>query len=106
MAVLLDVVRREMNPRDYLAFELLTLGGQPGAEVSRITGLTPNAAYKARKRAMARLRELGESYGEEGQLGDRIRRALGALPGASVERSLSARIENTMRLRQEPSNRD
>ncbi|NLX95476.1 MAG: sigma-70 family RNA polymerase sigma factor [Rhodopirellula sp.] len=101
MAVLLDVLRGEMNPRDYLAFELLTLGGRPGAEVSTMTGLTRNAAYKARKRALARLRELGRSYREDGQLSDDIHRSLSSLPGASVARSLAARIEGTMRRRQE-----
>lgn len=99
MGVLLDVVRREMNPRDYLAFELLTLGQLPGAEVARITGLTRNAAYKARKRAIDRLSELGQSYRDEGQIDDRIKQALQSLPSAAVQRSLATRIEQTMRSR-------
>lgn len=103
MGILLDVVRREMNPRDYLAFELLTLGQLPGAEVAKITGLTRNAAYKARKRALDRLSELGRSYRDAGQLGDRVRQALRSLPSAAVQRSLTVRIEQTMRSREEHS---
>ncbi|MEN6493942.1 MAG: hypothetical protein ABFD16_06590, partial [Thermoguttaceae bacterium] len=92
-----------MNPRDYLAFELLTLGQLPGAEVAKITGLTRNAAYKARKRALDRLSELGQSYRDAGQLDDRVRQALRSLPSAAVQRSLTTRIEQTMRSREEHS---
>jgi RNA polymerase sigma factor (sigma-70 family) len=103
MLILLDVVRREMNPRDYLAFELLTLGDVPGAEAARLTGLTRNAAYKARQRALQRLRELGQSYGADGRLTERVKEALRSLPRAAAERSLSTRIRQTMQSREEPS---
>jgi RNA polymerase sigma factor (sigma-70 family) len=103
LIVLLDVVRREMNPRDYLAFELLALGALSGAEVARLTGLTRNAAYKARRRALRRLSELGRSYRDNGQLGDRVRQALRSLPRAAAERSLSTRIRQTLQSREDIS---
>jgi len=99
LVVLLDVARREVNPRDFLAFELLTLSELSGAEVARITGLSRNAAYKARRRVLKRLKELGGSYGDDGQLTDRIKQALHSRPGAAVERCLTTRIEKTMRSR-------
>ena len=40
LLVLLDVVRHEMSPRAYLAFELSTLHGLPGDKVAQHTGLT------------------------------------------------------------------
>jgi len=96
LGILLDIVRREMNPRDYLAFELLALGQLPGAEVAKITGLTRNAAYKARKRAFQRLGELGLSYRDNGQLSDRVKQALQSLPAAAVQRSLTTRVAKSM----------
>lgn len=99
LTILLDVVRSEVNPRDYLAFELLALHELPGAEVARITGLTRNAAYKARRRVFQRLGELGQTYRDDGQLGDRVKQALRLRPGAVVERSLTTRLEKTMRSR-------
>ena len=99
LVVLLDVVRREMDPRAYLAFELFTLNDLPGAKVARYTGLSRNGVYRAHKRAVCRLRQLGAAYRNEGQLGERLKRALGSRPGAAVERSLNTRIEQTMRSR-------
>jgi len=99
LMVLLDVVRREADPRDYLAFELLTLGELPGAAVADITGLSRNAAYKARRRVLERLLELGEPYREDGRLGDRVRQALRSLPDAAIERKVTTRIERTLRWR-------
>jgi RNA polymerase sigma-70 factor (ECF subfamily) len=99
LLTLLDVVRREMNPRDYLAFELLAIHELPGAAVAKITGLSRNAAYKARRRALQRLGELGQPYRDRGQLGDRIKQAVGSLPSPAVERMLTTHIEKTMRSR-------
>lgn len=95
LTVLLDVVRREMNPRDYLAFELLTLHDLPGAEVARITGLTRNIVYKARRKVVRRLRELGGSYAEDGRLHEQVRKAARLAPPAHVERSMTDRIEKS-----------
>ncbi len=103
LEILLDVLRREMNPRDYLAFELLALGGLPGAEVAKITGLSRNAAYKARQRAVARLTELGQPYRDDGQLDEQVRSALRSRPSAPVERSLTSCVEFSMRNRERSS---
>jgi len=99
LVTLLDAVRREMNPRDYLAFKLLAIQELPGAAVAKITGLSRNAAYKARRRALQRLSELGQPYRDRGQLADWIKQALGSLPSPAVERILTTGIEKTMRSR-------
>ncbi len=97
--ILLDVVRRETDPRTYLAFELSALHELPGREVARITGLTRNAVYKARKRVMKRLMQLGGPYRDEGQLQRQLKQAMESRPAAAVERALVTRIEETMRSR-------
>ena len=99
LLVLLDIVRREINPATYLAFELSALAELSTAEVSRITGLSRTAIYKARRRVLRRLEELGETYREDGRLDERLKQALRLRPSAGVERALSTRIENTMRSR-------
>jgi RNA polymerase sigma-70 factor (ECF subfamily) len=99
LGVLLDTVRREVNPRVYLAFELSTLGDLSGGQVEKLTGMTRNAVYKSRKRVLQRLAELGATYRHQGQLDQRIKEALQSRPAAVVERSMSGRIENTMRSR-------
>jgi len=99
LAALLDAARREVNPRDFLAFELLAIEGLSGAEVARITGLSRNAAYKARRRVLKRLRQLGGTYADNGQLTERIKQALSSRPGPAVQRSLTTRMERTMRSR-------
>ncbi len=99
LMVLLEVVRRETNPRDYLAFELLTLHELPGTDVARITGLTRNVVYKARRKVFSRLRQLGGSYGRDGQLHEQVKQASRLLPPAHIERSVTDRVEKTMRSR-------
>ncbi len=96
LAVLLDCVRREVTPETYQAFELLVLTELPGARVARITGLSRNAVYLAKKRVLRRLRELGAAYRDDGLLDDRIRRALESFPGAAVQRSVATRVQQTM----------
>ena len=96
LTALLDVVRRETNPRDYLAFELTSLGELPAAEVARITGLTRNMVYKARRRIVRRLRQLGGSYPDDGQLNEQVQRAMRLRPDPAAERSLTTRIEKTI----------
>lgn len=96
LLTLLDAVRREMNARCYLAFELSCLEGLSGAEAAKITGLTRNAVYKACSRVIDRLVELGAPYRENGELPDQIKRALVQRPPPAVERSLTARIQKTM----------
>jgi RNA polymerase sigma factor (sigma-70 family) len=97
LAVLLDVVRQEVNPRTYQAFELFVLHDVPGAEVAKATGLTRNAVYLARRAVFHRLEELGGPYRDRGQLTDRIKQALESIPGGEVERSLNDRMERSMR---------
>jgi len=99
LLVLLDVVRREMSPRAYLAFELYALHELPGEKVAEHTGLSRNGVYRAHRRALRRLRELGAAYRKDGQLGERVKVAIRSRPSAVAERSLGARIEKTMRSR-------
>jgi RNA polymerase sigma factor (sigma-70 family) len=96
LLALLDVVRRETSARVYLAFELVTLEGLSGSEAGRLTGLSRNAVYKANKRVLQRLVDLGASYREQGRLRDRVKQALEHRPPADVERSLTQRLQCTM----------
>jgi len=99
LASLLDVVRQEVAPETYQAFELLALRELSGAEVARITGLSRNAVYLARKRVWQRLEQLGARYRDDGQLDDRVRQALESYPDAKIERSLTHSVAATMRSR-------
>jgi RNA polymerase sigma factor (sigma-70 family) len=97
LAFLLDKVRSEVHPRTYQAFEAFTLGGCSGAEAARLTGLTPNAVYQARKNVLKRLRELGAMFEQQGPPDEMIRAAVHSRPCAAVERSLTMRVERTAR---------
>jgi RNA polymerase sigma factor (sigma-70 family) len=99
LLALLDAVRRETNPRTYLAFELVGLEGLSGRDVARLTGLSRNAVYKAHKRVLERLVELGAPYRQDGQLIGQIKEALQQRASPAVQRSLTARIQKTMRSR-------
>ncbi len=99
LLVLLDVVRHEMSPRSYMAFELFTLHEIPGGAVAKQTGLTRNGVYRACKRALKRLKELGAEYREEGQLSESIKQAIRSQPQAAVEQTLATRIEKSMQSR-------
>lgn len=99
LASLLDVVRQEVAPETYQAFELLTLRELSGAEVARVTGLSRNAVYLARKRVWQRLQQLGARYRDDGQLDERVRQALQSYPDAQVERSLTQTVAASMRSR-------
>jgi len=95
LLVLLDVIRQESDPRDYLAFELVALSGLPPEEAARITGLSRGAVYRARRRMLARLRELAGPY-DEGRLHQRLREALAACPALARQRSLTRRVEQSL----------
>lgn len=99
LGALLDVVRRETNPRDYIVFELAVLNDLPPAEVAKIMNVPRNVVYKARRRVLKRLRQLGVGYAESGDLDARIKQALQSRPVTAVERSLTMRVEKTMRSR-------
>ena len=97
LTVLLDVVRREVDPRTYLAFELISFAELSGREVARITGLSRNAAYKARRRVLKRLEELGGGYRADGRLHQRLKQAADERASAAVERSVTGQIDRTVR---------
>lgn len=99
LVALLDTVRRETNPRTYLAFELVGLQGLSGSDAARMTGLSRNAVYKAHKRVLERLVELGAPYRQEGRLVRQIKEAIQQRASPAVQRSLTARIQKTMRSR-------
>jgi RNA polymerase sigma factor (sigma-70 family) len=92
LLVLLDVVRREMTPRAYLAFEFFTLHGMSGAKTAKLTGLTRNGVYRAHKKALQRLKELGAGYREDGRLCEKIKQALQSRPQAAIEQSITTRV--------------
>ncbi len=96
-AALLDVVRRQVEPCTYQAFELTALGEFSGAEVAAVTGLSRNAVYQARRAVLKRLRELGSTYRDDGQLDEKIKLSLELQPHASVQRSIAGRVTATMR---------
>jgi len=95
LVFLLDKVRAEVHPRTYQAFEALALGGCSGAEAARLTGLTRNAVYQARKNILRRLRQLGADFDRQGPPDEMIRAALGSRPSASAERSLVTRMRQS-----------
>lgn len=97
LVVLLNLVRQEVSPKTFQAFELTARHGLSGAEAAEITGLRRDAVYAARCRVLARLRELGAPYRDEGQLTEQIRQACNVLPNAAAQASLAARVEETIR---------
>jgi RNA polymerase sigma factor (sigma-70 family) len=96
LLALLNTVRREMSARTYLAFELVGLEGLSGTEAAHMTGLSRNAVYKAHKRVLERLVELGVPYRQDGRLSRRIKEALELAASPAVQRSLTERIQRTM----------
>ncbi len=99
LAVLLDVVRREVTPDTYQAFELVAIRGLSGDQAAKITGLSRNAVYLSRKRVFERLQALGAPYRKNGQLHQRVKETLAMRPKSDVERSMITRLEQTMRSR-------
>ena len=99
LAVLLDVVRREVTPDTYQAFELVAIRGLSGDKAAEITGLSRNAVYLARKRGFERLQALGAPYRNSGQLHQCVKETLAMRPKCDVERSMITRLEQTMRSR-------
>ncbi len=92
LLAVLDVVRREVHPRDYLAFELTALQGIAPAEAALMTGQSRNALYKARRRVMNRLKALTCDYENEGTLPERVREALTLRPAPATERAMTTRM--------------
>jgi len=97
LLVMLDVVRRESNPRDYLAFELFALRDLKALEVARITGLSRNVVYKAHRKVLARLQQLAGGYAEDGSLPLRVKEALKLQPPPATQRRVTHSVAATMR---------
>jgi RNA polymerase sigma-70 factor (ECF subfamily) len=96
LATLLDVVRHEVAPATFQAFELAVLHELPGAEVARVTGLSRNAVYLARRRILVRLRELGVAGEQVADLVPRLRAAIDDAPRHTIERSMTMQVERTL----------
>ncbi len=101
LTALLDVLQAEMDPQRFQAFELFSFCDLSAAAVAKITGLSRHAVYNARRAALKRLDELGQPYRKRGELAARIKEAVESAPDASVERALTARMQRTMRPREE-----
>ena len=101
LIALLDVLQSEMVPQRFQAFELFVFSDLSAKEVAEITGLTRHGVYNARRTAFKRLEELGQPYRERGELTKRIKEAIESSPDASVERTLTCRLEKLSRSRQE-----
>ena len=80
-------------------FELLMLDGLSGNEAAKLTGLSRNAAYKAARRVLARLKALAGAYESDGKLTAALKDALAARPEPALERAMTTRVERTMRAR-------
>lgn len=96
LASLLDVIRHEVAPETFQAFELTFLHDLPAATAASLTGLSRNAVYLARRRVLDRLRALGASYADDGQLGSQLRESLNHLPRHEIQRAVSERVERTL----------
>lgn len=97
LASLLDVVRHEVAPTTYQAFELVALHELPAVDVARVTGLSRNAVYLARRRVLERLAELGASIEPAAAIETRLREAVEEGPRPTVERAVTAQVEHSMR---------
>jgi RNA polymerase sigma-70 factor (ECF subfamily) len=53
---IMQIVKTDFPQQTWQMFWLLTVEGQPGVEIARNFGVTPNAVYLARGRVLARLR--------------------------------------------------
>ena len=101
LVALLDVLQSEMAPQRFQAFELFVFSDLSAAEVAKITGLTRHGVYNALRAAFARLQQLGQPYRERGELANRLKDAIDSSPDATVERTLTFRIQESLRSRQE-----
>jgi predicted DNA-binding protein YlxM (UPF0122 family) len=101
LIVLLDVLRSEMTPQRFQAFELFVFSDFSAREVAAITGLTRHGVYNSRRAAFKRLEELGQPYRERGEWTKVMKEAIESCPDASVERTLTFRMQKSLRSRQE-----
>lgn len=96
LASLLDIIRHEVTPATFQAFELAVLQELPGADVARVTGLSRNAVYLARRRILARLKELGARVEPAAALLSSLREAMRDVPKPAVERAVTLHVEQTL----------
>ena len=96
LVALLDAVRQEVAPETYQAFELSELHGLSGAQVAKLTGLSRNGVYLARRRVFRRLKELGASYRNRRELGRELLEVATRVPSPAVERTMTCRVETAM----------
>jgi RNA polymerase sigma-70 factor (ECF subfamily) len=106
LGAMLDVVRREVSPRVYQAFELSTLHQLPAVEVAMLTGQTRSAVYQAKSRVMRQLRQMGLSFRTRGERDESLRGIVEAEPPASLQQRLSQRTHLTMISRFEEKEED
>lgn len=93
---LLEVVRQEMDPRSYLAFEMTVLNELPANKVAAHLGISRSTVFRTRRKVLSRLEQLGASYRSGGELPELVKQALLSRPDPAVERSLVHRVETTM----------
>ncbi len=93
---LLEVVRREVDPRSCLAFEMTVLNELPANKVAAHLGMSRSTVFRTRKKVLSRLEQLGASYRSGGQLSEQVKQAMLSRPDPAVERSLVHRIETTI----------
>lgn len=96
LAALLDIIRHEVTPATFQAFELAVLQELPGADVARVTGLSRNAVYLARRRIVARLKDLGARVEPAAALLASLREAIRDVPEPAVERAVTLHVEQTL----------
>lgn len=97
LLVLLDLVRRETNPRHYLAFELSTLRDMTASDVAKVTGLTRHVVYKIRRKLLSRLQQLSGSYAEDGSLTVRVKQAIQLQASPIVQRHVTRTVTASVR---------
>ena len=68
---LLEMIRRDFEPKTWKAFERTALDEQPAAAVAAELGMTSNAVFIARSRVLARLRQEAAGLIEVGMEGRR-----------------------------------
>ncbi|MCE5302841.1 MAG: sigma-70 family RNA polymerase sigma factor [Planctomycetaceae bacterium] len=96
LAAILKVVQQEVAPQTYQAFELVAVYDVSGEQAAKITGLSRNAVYLARKRVLERLKELGAPYRDNGELHQRVKKILADDPSPKMARSIMAQLTHCM----------
>jgi len=96
VAAMLEIVKQSVAPSTYQAFHLTAIQGLSIREASRLTGLSRNAVYQSRSHTMARLRELGAQYRDEGELGPQLREMVESFPVRQTEQTLTQSLSRRL----------